>query len=218
MIRAELNIVLPREPALTTAEEIRNFIITKFLVTRTYVEKYTQCTAAGQVYTNLYPSTLPPPPRARPVVTADQVGVNTQQANETAPADPEMAIDPDGSFIMEGITVRGIEYGTVGYETAVTYTGRLRIPGDIAAQGREAVQEFIRRMTGELEENTDNYIYGEGPNNTGTWNISRVNIQEVNINNAMLDAAARRRRGEPVTTPAATPRRTTPSGPVAVHV
>lgn len=196
-VRAELGIVLRRDPPLNGTEEIHSFLISKFFTSRPWVGTLKMHWEGGGSTPALPAMYNPPRPPSPGTPGGGPIPTGAIIAEEAPPA-----IDPDGSFIMRGVRVNGTERGRAVYQTNVFYIGDIRIPADVVREGRAAVEAFLRNSVRELEEDAENFVYGhaegspEYERGDSGWEIGSLVLTGVQMDEGLL-ARARQQLGLP---------------------
>lgn len=200
LLRNELDTVLPRVDTPSTTEALTAWLISKFFETTAYTIRLKPYYDSGQSIPALFgedDAADEDDDRPRPATpTLGQVLRGEQ------PAQPvnHYPVDPDGSFIMRGVHMAGIEHGRAQFEATIIYTGDIRIPADVVRGGRDAVIEFLRHNRDDLSVSTETYLYPEEG-----FVSERVVMSSVTLNEEHLRVAlAQLNTPTPTAAPAAT--------------
>lgn len=111
---------------------------------------------------------------------------NPNHVNPTAPPAASY-IEPDGSLVLHNITVSGTERGRVGFRSLLSFTGQVRVPGTVVAQGYTAIQDWINSSAPTLPglvEDADEYEYGPD-----SWERISFTPERNTLTRAMVDLA-----------------------------
>lgn len=194
LLRNELDIVLPRVDTPSTTEAITAWLNAKFFETTAYTVKLKPYYDSGQSIPSLFNADDEadedgdrPEPARTGAPTLDQILHGAQPAQ---PAATQYPVDPDGSFIMRGIHMAGVEHGRAQFEATIIYTGDIRIPADVVRGGRDAVIEFLRHNRDDLSVSTETYLYPEEGFVSERVVMSSVTLNEEHLRVALAQIAA----------------------------